>query len=189
MAHWIKKSFVALSLLLLSSCGVAFMSPTKDAAFTVPPAGKALVNFVRPSSLGYAVGYEVFDSEKLIGNTKGSVRFQYVCDPGEHYFLGRKERASVIKANLLAGKVYDVVVDIGMGWWVANITMDPITANHPRRGLLGEWDREPLYVLVDDEKKKRHEAKRQKWVKKTLNDFLQGEKRDRLKVLSAGDHR
>lgn len=186
---------IALAILVsltFQSCGVRFMrKPAKgEVALVAAPSGKALVNFHRPSGFGGAVDYYVFDQKKLIGNTKGGNLFQYTCDPGEHVFIGTAQRGSAIKADLVAGKVYDVVINVGMGFFTANISLEPITKDHKKRSELPKWEkREQLWVFADDERCRKFEDRRQRWAEDTLNDFLNGSHKDRLQTLGPDDHR
>ena len=132
----------------------------------------------------------VFDSHELIGNTRGKERFQYVCDPGGHTFVAEAQKVTVIQADLLPDQVYDIVVDIGMGWWRANITLEAITRDHERRHLVPEWEANTtLMVFVDDAEAASFEADRRADIDEILADFLRGEKADRLERLTPEDHR
>ncbi len=155
-----------------------------------PPAGKALVNFHRPSGYGGGADLPVFDRTTLIGNSLGKTRFQYVCDPGEHVFVARKDAVSVVQARLLGDRVYDIVIDVGMGWWSANIQIQPITKTHERRGELGKWEGlERLLVSVRNDAAVAYETKLRADLEGILKDFFGGSKADRLRKLEPDDHR
>jgi hypothetical protein len=155
-----------------------------------PPAGKALVNFHRPSGFGGGVDLPVFDGTTLIGNSLGKTRFQYVCDSGEHVFIARRESVSVVQAHLLGDQVYDVVTDVGLGWWSANIQIEPITKLHERRGELAKWEgAERLLVPVRDDAALAYEERQCSDIEVILEDFLGGAKSDRLRKLEPDDHR
>lgn len=182
-----------ISLVVLPSCGgLDYMRPAEadELPLASAPANKALVNFHRPSNYGGAHPYEVFDRTKVIGNTQGKMRFQYVCEPGEHIFIGVADRASAIRAELAAGEVYDVVVNITPGWMQANITLEALVAGHPKRAELSTWEeREELWYFLDDEAAASRSERRREWAQKTLTDFLGGSHADRLQELGAGDER
>jgi hypothetical protein len=191
-----RRTVLALSLLLLpglQGCGgLNFMRRPMEgeAAITTPPAGKTLVNFHRPSGWGGGADFPVFDRETLIGNVGGSCMLQYVCDPGEHVFLGTADSTSVIRADLAPDQVYDIVVNIGFGVFKANITLDPITKDHEKRAEVSSWEaRENLMIFVDDEKSRNYESRRRDHTRVALQDFLAGEKQDRVRVLGRDDHR
>ncbi len=155
-----------------------------------PPAGKALVNFHRPSGYGGGAEFPVYDRDRLIGNSFGACRFQYVCDPGEHVFIGSADHVSVIQADLKADKVYDVVVDITMGWWQANITLAPIGKANPRRPVVPEWEaKEKLLVPVQDATSGAWEDRMRPNNQRILADFMGGPKAERVVRLAADDCR
>jgi hypothetical protein len=181
-----------LVCLLLPGCGISFMHQPGDGEnrLTSAPSGKALVNFHRPSTFGGGATYMVFDSERFIGNTKGATQFQYVCDPGEHVFIGSAQKGSAIRSDLAADQVYDIVINIGVGWVTANITMEPITKSHGKRGELADWEaRQQLWIFDDDDDCRTIERRRNAWAKETLEDFLNGSHTDRLQALARDDHR
>ncbi len=181
-----------LCTLWLTGCGsVNFMRKAEpNEILSAPPAGKALVNFHRPSNFGGAVDLPIFDREKLIGNCEGNCRFQYVCDPGEHIFIARREQVTVIQADLLSGKTYDIVVDIGMGWIQANIKLAPITRSEERRKLVEAWESsERVIVFVPDERALDFEKRNQKRIQDTLKDFIGGPKQNRVQRLAGNDAR
>lgn len=117
----VRRIALVLCVLLVSSlqsCGLAFMrqSMAGETTLSAPPSGKSLVNFHRPSGFGGAADFRIFDRENLIGNVAGGCLFQYVCDPGEHVFVGTSQSTSVVRADLAADKVYDIVINVGMGF-------------------------------------------------------------------------
>ena len=177
----------------LQSCGgLQYMRTAEpnETRLTAAPEGMALVNFHRPSNYGGSLDYEVFDRTRLIGNTSGTTLFQYSCEPGEHVFIGVADRASAIQADLAAGGVYDVVVNIAPGWMQANITLEAIGAGHPKRSEVSAWEqREQLMLFVDDEDARSRSERRRAWAEKTLADFLGGSHHERLQRLSATDSR
>jgi len=182
-----------VALFALQSCGsLPYMRKPEanEPMLTAPPAGQALVNFHRPSGYGGAQQYPVFDGEKLIGNTMGKTMFQYVCDPGVHHFMGVADRATVVRAELAADKVYDIVLNISMGFWKAGITMDPLIQGHDKRPEVPEWEeRERRWIYAADERALRYEASRQGWAQDTKADFTTGDKQDRLKSMGPNDDR
>jgi len=183
-----------LGTALLAACGggVRYMAPAAPGQepLTAPPEGKVLVNVHRPSGYGGGYTMAVFDGEKMIGNSFGKTRFQYVCDPGVHHLLSWSGHVTVIEADLAAGGVYDLVVDVAPGAWSAAISLTPITKDHERRPKLEEWERtERLMVFVPDEKSRRFEADNRERVQEILRDFVGGEKSDRLGHLEPDDKR
>ena len=95
-----------------------------------PSEGKAIVNFIRPSSFGKGAQVTVWDNDKLIGIATGKMGFQYECDPGKHLFISWSEYKSPVEAELLPGRVYYIVLRTRMGWWRARIHQVPVNPHH-----------------------------------------------------------
>ncbi len=99
---------VVMLILFVVSCAPKYM--VKHEPMQKPSEGKALVNFLRPSSTGGAAQVTIWDNDKLIGFTAGKMAFQYECDPGKHLFISWSEFKSPVEAELyhLAHMGYDV---------------------------------------------------------------------------------
>lgn len=93
---------------------------------TKPDPGKAMVVFMRPSSLGFAIHASVFDDEKFIGMVPYHSKLVYMTNPGEHQFMVISEAADFMKANLIAGKTYYARVEPRMGAWRARFSLWPV---------------------------------------------------------------
>ena len=96
-----------------------------------PSEGKAVVYFVRVSSLGFAINFSYFDKDKFIGKFKGTNYMRYECEPGEHLFWSRSENRDFITAELEAGKIYFVEAVPQMGGLKAQVQLVPI---NPKEG-------------------------------------------------------
>jgi hypothetical protein len=178
----------ALALVLAGCGGTRFMD--KAERQSAPPAGKALVNFHRPSNWGGGQDYPIFDRKALIGNLKGGSQFQYACDPGDHLFIGRADHVTAVKANVEAGKVYDILVDTSPGAWQLNIFLSPVAKDDARRSQLASFEkREKPLALADHEDARKYEEKQSKDLDQIIRDFDGGGKADRLKTLSPQDAR
>ncbi len=121
-------ALTAALVLLLISCGGKYM--TLSEPLPKPSEGKALVNFMRPSSFGKAVEATIWDGEKLIGWIYGKQAFQYECEPGKHLFVSWSEYKSPVEAELLPGRVYYIVLRTRMGGWRARVHQIPVNPNH-----------------------------------------------------------
>lgn len=180
---------------LQSSCAsdtTAFMrvADAHEAKLDAPPEGKALVNFHRPTDYGYNLKYMVWDETQAIGNTGGLMMFQYVCDPGEHYFLGEMGKTTVIHAELLENEVYDVVVHVGSSLFSASVSLEPVGQESTYRTELDAWDdEEPLWILVTDEEFRTTEAEKRDWALETVREFTTGSRTDELQHIAPDDHR
>ena len=104
----------------------SFMSPS-----ATPPAGpsadKAMVYFMRPSGMGFAINFQIYHGDELIGLSQAKSYFTYECDPGTQMFLGTAENKHGLKAELEAGKSYFVLTQVKMGAWKARMAFVPVT--------------------------------------------------------------
>ncbi len=157
-----------------------------------PPPGKALVNFHRPSNWGGAEKFAIFDgSGHMLIDLPGGSEFQYVADPGENVFMAWADHVTVVKADVAPDKIYDIMVDIGMGWVRGNIKLVPLTKNDPRRAELAKFEKREKKVLAQnrEEHVNEYEAKNKERVEEIKRDFLGGTKSERVSVLSRDDCR
>lgn len=90
-------------------------------------ADKALVYFVRPQFLGFAINAAVYDGDKFIGIVPYDQKLPYIADPGAHTFMVISEAADFMAADLVAGKTYYAQVMPRMGAWKARFSLDPIS--------------------------------------------------------------
>ena len=188
--HFFPLTIMALLATVCIGCGgTRGMVPA--IAVSQPTAGKALVNFHRPSNWGGGYTFQIFnDKGVLLGNVKGKSRVQAMCEPGENIFIGNGSNVSVIKAHLLADKVYDVVCDVGMGMWKASIAIHPLSKIDARRSHLAEWEaNEKSLTVIRDAHTLKMEKKVQPEIPVILADFLNGDKKDRVMVLNSDDCR
>lgn len=178
----------ALLLTALTACGgTRFMGPAT--AVEAPPAGKALVNFHRPSNYGGGADFPIYDRTRLVGNLEGKSMFQYIAEPGEHLFIGRADKVSVVKAQLAADKVYDIAVDVGMGMMQANVHLAALGKGDERRAKLADWQaKERVIGLSDQAEADRFAERKRKDIEKIIADF-EGPKKDRVQLLAADDCR
>ena len=95
-----------------------------------PPAGKALVVFMRPSSYGGLVKATVYDVKKdkdvFIGISSAKTQIAYVAEPGDHLFMVVGENADFVDAKLQAGKTYYVLLKVRPGVLKARFSLIPI---------------------------------------------------------------
>ena len=95
-----------------------------------PEPGKALVVFLRASSLGGAIQSSVYDTgdkaDKFIGIVSTKTKIAYQAEPGDHLFMVVAENADFMVAHLDAGKTYYALVSPRMGMWKARFSLLPI---------------------------------------------------------------
>ena len=94
-----------------------------------PEPGKALVIFMRPSGLGFAVQSSVFeikdDMPVLVGIVAAKTRVAHQVAPGRYLFMTIGENADFMSAEVAAGKTYYVKVEPRMGMWKARFGLEP----------------------------------------------------------------
>ncbi len=93
-----------------------------------PRSDKALVHFLRPGKVGYAIHAAVYDDQEFIGMVPYGQKLPYYADPGEHLFMVVSEAADFLKADLKAGKTYYIQVVPRMGAWRARFSLAPFGA-------------------------------------------------------------
>jgi len=97
------------------------------------PADKAVVYFARTTSFGALINFSYFDSTTFIGKRSGPNYIRYECAPGKHLFWARSENKDFIEADLEAGKIYLIQVDVAMGGIKAQVGLTPIDKKDPDR--------------------------------------------------------
>lgn len=98
-----------------------------------PSEGKAVVYFVRTSSMGFAINFSYFHNDQFIGKFNGPKYMRYECDPGEHIFWARSENRDYISADLEAGKIYFIEAIPTMGGLKAQVILDPVLPTDAKR--------------------------------------------------------
>ena len=112
---------------MLGACAAPNMMHSDPGEAVAGPApGKAMVVFIRPSSRGYPAHSAVFDDEKFICMVPYNSKYAYMAEPGSHQFMVVSEAADFMKADLVAGKTYYVIVEPRMGAWRARFSLLPV---------------------------------------------------------------
>lgn len=125
--------FVLFLAILLSGCAgsVKHMSSVPaNKIVTSPEKGKAMVVFMRPSKMGFAIQSSVFeiieDQPTIVGIVAAKKKVAYQVEPGKHLFMVVGESADFMSADLEANKVYYALVTPRMGAWKARFSLEPI---------------------------------------------------------------
>ena len=181
-----------------------------------PPPTKALVNFHYPlnsydSTMGSLLGADINDEAVPVGNIEifdgnGQLLiylpedcvFQHVCDPGEQLFLAwfslgatDANNAAVVKADLLPGETYDILVGIKNGWSKNTASIIPLTKDEPQRAKLAKFEgRERWAVALNPHSPRvnKFEAHMTGQIEKIQTDLMNG-KTNRVLYLHPDDHR
>jgi hypothetical protein len=160
---------------------------TKAQRISEPPQGKALVTFMRPSGFGGAIAFGIWDGGNLVGVLNSGTCIQYEATPGEHYFLGRAENWSCVKADLATGKHYVVKANPAMGVWKARLAFDPVTAADYGKQLkqVQKWLAQLQAVAPDPQQGEAYSQPRRAEVLAAQSTFQSGQ--GRYEVLAAQD--
>lgn len=125
-------SILMVIALLLSGCAGTVKNmrevPAGSAEVT-PEKGKAVVVFLRPSGVGFAISSSVFevrgDNMALAGIVAAKAKVAYRLNPGRHLFMVVGEGADYMSADLLPNKTYYAYVTPRMGIWKARFSLEP----------------------------------------------------------------
>ena len=116
---------------------------TPDRVTSRPESGKAVVVFLRPSSMGYGYQSSIFevkgDQPALAGILAQKEKLAYQLDPGEHLFMVIGEAADFMSADLEAGKTYYALVTPRMGAWRTRFSLKPMHADMIGSPEFNKW--------------------------------------------------
>jgi hypothetical protein len=119
---------------LLSGCAGSIKNMREvaaDAPALKPQQGEAMVVFMRPSGIGFAIQSSVFDivndTPSLVGIVAAKTKVAYKTKPGTHLFMSVGENADFMTAELLPNKTYYAYVSPRMGMWKARFVLEPKT--------------------------------------------------------------
>ncbi len=188
----IQLAFAFSCAAMMTGCASSPAHLQATSRLSQPPPGKALINFHRPSNYGGMEKYAIFDGDgNMLIDLPGRSEYQHVCAPGKHVFIGWADQVSVVEAEVEADKIYDAMVDIGMGWVRANIKLIPLNQGDPRRAELAEFERRAttVYQLNRNDHVAQYEAAHKGRIEQIRKDFLAGAKSDRVRRLKPDDAR
>ena len=132
---------VCVALSLVSCAGNSgYMKPTES--MLSPTKEKALVRIMRPSGMGSAINFNIWDGEKVIGNSVAKGQFDYLADPGKHIFVAIAENKTFLDAELEAGKVYYILTQVKMGMWKARVGLVPVTKGSEYWDKVAEYEKD-----------------------------------------------
>jgi len=175
-------------ILIMSGCAgtVKHMQVVPmDKVVSAPEAGKAMVVFMRPSTLGFAIQSSVFEiinnDPSLIGIVAAKKKVSYQLEPGEHLFMVVGESADFMSAELEANKTYYALVTPRMGMWKARFSLKPVHISEINTPQFNEWLQECEWVekspTSDDWARENmlsirsnQEEYYEKWINKELSD-------------------
>src|SRR4030043_1061052 len=100
---------------IMAGCAGRSQYILKATPTEAPPPGKALVYFMRPSEMGFAINFQIWDGNHFVGLSQAKSYFAYQCNPGKHLFLGFAENKVAIEEELEAGKSYYIGTNVRVG--------------------------------------------------------------------------
>jgi hypothetical protein len=181
-------AILTVFLLVMGCAGKSgYMVPVTPVAGPAPD--KALVYFMRPSGMGFAVHFQIWDSDHFIGLSQAKSYFVYECAPGTHLFIGIAENKVAVQADLEAGKSYYVGTNVRTGWAKARMQFTPVTRGSEL------WDKVEAYkqslngIAAKEEERAKWEAAKKEEVLKLVDYFTNGEGTERVLKLSKEDGR
>ncbi len=162
---------LAMFMLIVGCAGSSkYMAKAKPVAMT--PNDNALVYFMRPSGFGYAVHFQIWDSDRLIGLSQAKCYFAYECDPGTHLFIGRAENKRGVLADLEAGKTYYIITQVKMGGWKARMAFIPVTRDSKYWDKVHDYERKLNFVSPKEEVLAEWVGKRKADVDKEMDEII-----------------
>lgn len=118
--------YVCCLLLMVVGCASKHMTIVDESSRVTRPApGKALVYFIRNTTLGGAIQASLFDGDMYIGTISAMRHIAYQADPGKHLFMVIGESADFMQAELIEGKMYYAYVVPRTGVWKARFSFRP----------------------------------------------------------------
>lgn len=127
------KMLALLSVFLLGGCAGSssyMRDVAPGAASYTTQADKALIVFMRPSGLGFAIQSSVFEvvdgNPVFVGIVSAKAKVAHYMEPGEKRFMVIGESADFMDATLDPGKVYYALVTPRFGVWKARFSLRPV---------------------------------------------------------------
>ncbi len=132
-AHLARSALLAALALSASACAGTIKNMKEVPAGTSEPKpapGKAMVVFLRPSGMAYAIQSTVFEMKGqepvLVGIVAAKTKVAWQADPGRHLFMVVGESGDFMSAEVEAGKTYFATITPRMGMWKARFSLRPV---------------------------------------------------------------
>jgi hypothetical protein len=173
--------------ILMTGCAGRSQYMVKATPTAAPRPEKALVYFMRPSGMGFAVNFQIWDRDHFVGLSQAKSYFAYECDPGKHLFFGFAENKVAIEADLEAGKSYYIGTNVRMGAWKARMDFTPVTRGSQLWGQVEEYKKSLNFVAAREEERAKWEAAKKQEAQKFIDYFSAGEGRSQVLRLNKED--
>lgn len=136
-----KKNSIILTVFILIACSnLSFAQKATEedeirAKELKAPPDKALVYVLRPVKSAFAVVFSVkCDSVPMADLPAGHFVFFYVT-PGKHVLSAKTEKQTELELDAEAGKIYYAEAVIKMGWVVARVELQALSAKDGQKKL------------------------------------------------------
>ena len=183
------KSIPLILFALMTGCAGSSQYMVKATPTATPPLEKALVYFMRPSGMAFAVNFQIWDRDHFIGLSQAKSYFAYECDPGKHLFLGFAENRVAVEADLVAGKSYYIGTNVRVGVWKARMDFTPVIRGSELWGKVEEYKKSLNFVAAREEDRAKWEAAKKQEAEKIVDYFSAGEGRAQVLRLNKEDGR
>lgn len=147
-----------LFVLLIIGCAGSSKYMVEGTPVEKVPAGKSVIYFMRPSSLGFAINFQIWDGDHFVGLSQAKSYFAYVCDPGKHLFMGFAENKVAVDADLAPGKSYYVGTAVRMGAWKARMLFTPVTRGSELWDKVDGYKQDLKLIAVNKEEAEKWEV-------------------------------
>jgi len=172
MARRVSLLLVVVLPVLLGGCaGSSKYMVKSEPPKAGPPPDKSVVYVMRPSGFGFAVNFQVWDRDRLIGVSQAKSYFAYVCDPGKHLFIGIAENKVAVDADLAPGKSYYIITEPRMGGWKARLAMTPVSKGSENWDKVEGLKAEMEYVVPVEEEIRTWDSAKKEVVVGLVNFF------------------
>ncbi len=129
--------------------GYGYMAKSDRSIISAPD--RAVLVFMRRYSFGSSNASSVFDvsenETKLVGILyNNETKIMYDVAPGEHTFMVVGESADFLKATVLAGKIYYLLVQPRVGFWKDRYSFRPLRQSDLASPDFSDWDQHTVLV-------------------------------------------
>src|SRR4030042_5953860 len=174
---------------IMAGCAGRSQYMVKATPTEAPPPGKALVYFMRPSGMGFAINFQIWDGTHFVGLSQAKSYFAYQCDPGRHLFLGIAENRVAIEADLVAGKSYFIGTNVRMGAMKARMDFTPVTRGSQLWGQVEEYKKSLNFIAIKEEERAKWETGKKQEAQRFIDYFSTGEGKSKVLRLNKEDGR
>jgi hypothetical protein len=183
------KSIPLILFVLMTGCAGSSQYMVKATPTATPPPEKALVYFMRPSGMAFAVNFQIWDSDRFVGLSQAKSYFAYECDPGKHLFLGFAENKVAVETDLEAGKSYYIGTNVRMGAMKARMDFTPATRGSQLWGQVEEYKKSLNFIAIKEEERAKWEAAKKQEAQRFIDYFSTGEGKSQVLRLNKEDGR